>query len=188
MEVKQTNKKWSTGKKLLVGFAVLIVLVAISRAGKSKGSSDAGKSEAPAQTTDQEKPVGLGDALHTEYFDVTIKKAYETQQLETGNQFTDKVATSGQKFVVLEAIFKNTDNESRVITDGKLILVKDGKEYAMEKSEDIMVEGWGIMLKNINPLSALNTNIVYQIPDDFKGSIYYEPARGNGKRINIVGK
>ena len=161
-----------TTKRTLLGTLALAIVLPFTNC----GTREAKKEEAP-------KVIKVGEVLHTKYFDVKITNAGTTEHLDTGNQFSDKDADQGQVFCIMECSFTNTDSESRVLSDGKLILVKDGKEYLLEKSETIMLKGWGVMLSNINPLSTLTTNIVYQIPADFKGKVLYEPNRGDEQRI-----
>ncbi len=178
----EPKKKMSIGKKVFIGVVAVIILIAIVKCGRKETDSE----RATRMVTEEinNKPIGIGETLHSEYFDVIIKRAYSTSQLETGNEFTNKEADQGNVFAVLEASFTNTDKESRMITDGKLILIKEGKEYVFEKSEIVMLKGWGIMMATINPLNTLNTNIVYQIPANYKGKIFYEPSRSD-KRIFI---
>jgi hypothetical protein len=57
-----------------------------------------------------------------------------------------------------------------MIGEGAVIIDFNGKENKFDKSEPIMIGGWGILLDQINPLTSKTTNIVYKIPNDIKGS------------------
>lgn len=173
------KKKLSTGKKVLIGVGILIVLIAITRPKKASTEDETTEKGANIEMS---KPVGIKEVLKTPYFEVTINKQYVTFNIETGNEFADKKADEGNMFLVLNTSFRNTDTESRMMTDGTLLVnTNDGKEYKFEQSETIMLDGWGLMLKNINPLNTVTTNVVYQIPEKLKGKVYYQPSRSEDK-------
>ena len=63
-----------------------------------------------------------------------------------------------------------------MLMDGSVWINYNGKDYEFDKSESIMAEGWGLVLDQINPLISKTTNLVYKIPAEIKGDIYWQPG------------
>lgn len=179
---QQQPTKWYQSK-WKVGAVVIIALILIgSLVGKKEGNTASANNDAPAKTY-----VKLGEKLSTKYFDVTVNDAKVRKEVKTGNQFADRKPEDGNSFMILNVTFKNTDSESRMITDGEILINYNGKDYKFDKSETIMLEGWGILLDQINPLTSKTTNIVYKIPSEIKGMVYYRPGRANSDDLIAVG-
>jgi len=168
---KPIYKKW-----WFIALAAIVVLLIISRFLPDSTTTDS-----------PQKRVGIGEVLKTDYFDVVVNNATIDNHISTGNQFVDIPEQPGNKFVILDVTFKNTDNESRMLTDGELIINSNGKEYKYEKSETIMLEGWGLIIDNINPLTSKTTKIVYKIPSDIKGVAFYRPGRAGHDEVILLG-
>jgi len=168
---KPIYKKW-----WFIALAAIVVLLIISRF-----LPDSTTTESP------QKRIGIGEVLKTDYFDVVVNNVTIDNHISTGNQFADIPEQPGNKFVILDVTFKNTDNESRMLTDGELIINSNGKEYKYEKSETIMLEGWGLIIDNINPLTTKTTKIVYKIPSDIKGVAFYRPGRAGHDEVILLG-
>jgi len=168
---KPIYKKW-----WFIALAAIVVLLIISRFLPDSTTTDS-----------PQKRVGIGEVLKTDYFDVVVNNASIDNHISTGNQFVDIPEQPGNKFVILDVTFKNTDNESRMLTDGELIINSNGKEYKYEKSETIMLEGWGLIIDNINPLTSKTTKIVYKIPSDIKGVAFYRPGRAGHDEVILLG-
>lgn len=129
----------------------------------------------------------LGETLSTRYFEVTVNEASIQDRVNTGNQFTDLKKEEGIQYLILNTTFKNTDNESRMISDGEVIINYNDKDYLFDNSEMIMLEGWGTMLDQLNPLTSKTTNLVYKIPDEIKGPAYYRPGRSKKSDLIAIG-
>src|SRR5690606_37036352 len=67
-------------------------------------------------------PIGPGVPLETRYFRVTVYGMEVATAIDTGNEFTREEAPAGQRFVVLDVTAENIDDESRLFTDGELII------------------------------------------------------------------
>ena len=122
------RRGWKIGVTAIIAVIVLVAGNQDDQSNRtstsSPSSSDAASSSTAPEATDvpeaTEPPpaptgVGLGEVLQTEYFDVTVNKAGLSNKVETGNQFADIQADSGNQFIILNATFKNTDNESRML-------------------------------------------------------------------------
>ena len=193
MTQTQTPKaKMGLGKKVLIGVGILVGIGVIANIGKDKkgaNSSVATEQSSSSETKKEEKNSAptIGQTLKTDYFDVTVNKAGLQQKINTGNEFADKTAGEGNQFLVFNTTFKNTDKESRMLTEGTVYITYNGKEYEFDKAETIMLEGWGLLLDQINPLTSKTTNLVYQIPKEIKGPAYFRPGRADKDQRIFLG-
>lgn len=159
------------------------------------GSDDDKKTSSPTSTTtstesgETQAPISkkIGETLSTEYFDVTVNKVSIKKSVSTGNEFADLKAEPGNKYLIINTTFKNIDNESRMLMDGEVVINYNGKDYTFDKSETVMLEGWGLLLDQINPLTSKTTNIVYKIPEELKGVAYYRPGRASSNDLIELG-
>ena len=178
----------SLGKKILIGFGVLVVIGIISNAGKDKkGKEDNNSSSSTEQTAEAPTGVKVGEVLKTDYFDITVNKAEVKDRVSTGNEFSDLKPESGNSYLIINATFKNTDSESRMLMDGSVWINYNGKDYEFDKSETVMAEGWGVLLDQINPLTSKTTNLVYKIPTEVKGDAYWQPGRSDDDQRILLG-
>lgn len=189
METNQApKKKMSIGKKILIGFGVLVIIGIISNLGKDKnGKENESSSTSTEQTAETATGVKLGEVLKTDYFDITVNKAEVKDRVSTGNEFSDLKPESGNSYLIINATFKNTDSESRMLMDGSVWINYNGKDYEFDKSETVMLEGWGILLDQINPLTSKTTNLVYKIPTEVKGDAYWQPGRSDNDQRILLG-
>ena len=190
---KKFNLRIPTVGKYLVVIGALLIGGTLYKKTNSTSSSNTysgtvDKNSEQKIKAEQTEPagVGVGQVLKTNYFDVVVNKVEIRQTVRTGNQFADKEAEAGIQYLILNVTFKNTDNESRMIDDGSVFINYGGKEYEYDKSEIFMLNGWGILLDQINPLTSKKTNIVYKIPTEITGPAYYEPGRNyDSKRVYL---
>lgn len=111
------------------------------------------------------------------YFDVAVTGGKVNKQVGTGNKFIEPKQWEGSRFLTINASFKNLDTESRLPVEGSLFINYDGKEYEFDSVEPIMMEGYNIWFKKINPLITMKTKLVYRIPDEIHGPVYWRPGR-----------
>ncbi|MES2543646.1 MAG: DUF4352 domain-containing protein [Bacteroidota bacterium] len=163
----------------LLGIAMVMAIVS-----PRKKKSETEKSVKNEVTNDF---VKIGDVLHTDYFDVTVSKTSLTETLDTGNKYTDLPKEEGNKYFLLKVTFKNTSDESRLITDGTVWIDYNGKRYEFDKSELVVAEGWGLLLEQINPLISKTTNLAYKLPMEIKGDAYYQPGRSDSDDLIYLG-
>lgn len=116
------------------------------------------------------------------HFDVTIKSCSVTDGPITGNNYTEPKNWPGSRFVVIEADFKNLDQEGRLPSEGSLIIKHNGRELRYDSTESILQEGYGIYFKSVNPLITMPTKIVYRIPNEVSGEVSWEPGRNPDNR------
>ncbi|WP_429491542.1 hypothetical protein [Pseudomonas sp. S30_BP2TU TE3576] len=122
------------------------------------------------------------------YFEVSANKAYATNKVGTGNQFAEPKQWEGSRFFVVNASFKNLDTESRLPIGGSLFINYNGKDYEFDTVEPIMLEGYNIWFKSINPLITMKTKIVYRIPNEVSGEVFWRPGRNPSDTRLWVGK
>ena len=120
-------KNQSISKGWKIGVTVVIALIVLAQLGKDDkgGSSTADNSssssnEQTEQKTKTPKGVGVGEALHTDYFDITVNKVSLEDRVNTGNEFADLKPEQGNMYLIINASFKNTDKESRMLMDGSV--------------------------------------------------------------------
>lgn len=194
---ERTKKKSATiyGIVLIVSFILFGATVDKSKTSstssneKESSKSQQAKSEATEKisTEDVPKGVAIGQVLHTEYFDITVNKVGLKDRVNTGNEFANLKPEQGNMFLIINATFKNVDKESRMLMDGSVWINYNGKDYEFDKSEVVMLEGWGLMLDQINPLTSKTTNLVYKIPAEIKGSAYWQPGRADEDQRILLG-
>lgn len=120
-------------------------------------------------------PVRVG------FFDVSINSCKVSNLPVTGNKRTEPKVWEGTRFVVIDANFKNQDSEGRLPDAGSLIVKYKGRELRYDNAETIMQEGYGIYFKSVNPLISMPTKIVYRIPNELSGELFWQPGRNPDK-------
>lgn len=187
-------KNQSIAKGLKIAITAIIGLFVIAQFGKGEVSDAATSKNGSTSTnnnneikTEEAKSVRVGEVLHTDYFDITVNKVSLENRVSTGNQFADLKPEAGHKYLIINASFKNVDTESRMLLEGSVWINYNGKNYEFDKSETIMLEGWGLMLEQINPLTSKTTNLVYKIPDEVKGDAYWQPGRADSDERILLG-
>jgi hypothetical protein len=111
------------------------------------------------------------------YFNVKINSCSITNGSITGSSYTEPKSWPGSRFVVIDAEFKNLDQEGRLPSEGSLIINHNGKELKYDSTETIIQEGYGIYFKSVNPLVTMPTKIVYRIPNEVSGEVSWQPGR-----------
>lgn len=166
--------------KKLLALTVIVVLISCGKKKSETANASVEAEKKPAVTK-------VGEALATRYFEVTVNEVSLADEIDTGNRFSSKAASEGNKFLVINATFKNTDEESRTITSGSVWINYNGKDYEFDKAEPIMADGWGLIMKRINPLTSVTTNLVYEIPKEITGTAYFQPGRSNKDELIVLG-
>jgi hypothetical protein len=175
---------WQIGTTALLAIAVIGQIENYNNGSSSSINSSSNSSE---QKVEEPKGVGVGEVLHTDYFDIKVNKVNLSDGVNTGNQFADIHPENGNRFLIINASFKNTDSESRMLMDGSVWINYKGKAYEFDKTETIMLEGWGLLLDQINPLITKTTNLVYKIPAEINGPAYWQPGRADSDQIILLG-
>ena len=152
---------------------VCVVLLTATVAGCGV-EENAGQNGASAQSPDARQVAQIGQPVATRYFHITVNGVSE-------EMFLDAPAGPGNKFIVLDVTMKNTDTESRLFSEGQLIAVHNGRELTFDKTETILADGF-ILFEDLNPLTTVHGKIVYKVPEELNGDIYWVPGR-DSKRI-----
>lgn len=170
---------------------MLTILLLCASCGNSPEANSGKANETSAPTAKNEqaeaKVVKVGEHLQAEYFDIVVNNAEIAESINTGNEFSSVPPEEGVKFVVIDIAVKNTDAETRMMFEGEVLVNQDGKLLKYENAEMIMAEGYGMIMENINPGITKKTKLVYKIPSDLKGNVFYHPARSENEALIILG-
>lgn len=161
----------------LIGFSILLAIF----------STDTKKTNQKEKAETKNTIVENGNVLHTEYFDVSIEKVEIRDMVDTGNEYTNLPKEPGNRYLLMKVTFKNTSDESRMITNGTVWIDYNGKRYEFDNPETIMADGWGLLLDQINPLVTKTTKLAYKIPEEIKGDFYFQPGRSNDDELIYLG-
>lgn len=111
------------------------------------------------------------------YFEISADRGQYAKTVGTGNRFSEPKSWDGSRFFIVSATFKNLDTESRMPFEGSLFITYNGKEYEFDSVEPIHSEGYNLWFHKINPLITMKTKIVYRIPDEIEGPVFWRPGR-----------
>jgi hypothetical protein len=189
------NQSIGKGWKIAVSLFFAVVVIGAINSPKKAGETaetqvtetSTTESSATPEASEASKHTQVNQVLKTDYFDVTVNKVSLSDRINTGNQFANLKPENGINYLVVNTTFKNTDSESRMIDGGSVFIEYNGKKYEYDKAETIMLEGWGILLDQINPLTSKTTNIVYKVPTEVKGPAYYNPGRSGSDDLIYLG-
>lgn len=119
------------------------------------------------------------EAMHGQvgYFDVKINDCIVSKSIDTGNRYSSVKPDPDARFLTVNATFKNTDSEGRLPFEGSLLIRKDDRDFKFDTTETIISDGYGIRLRSLNPLIKLNTKLVYKVPNELSGDVYWKPGR-----------
>ena len=181
----------ATGWKIAVTMIIAVVVVGQFGKDNEGSSSDSSSNSNSSEQIEVKEPeptkVGIGQVLQTDYFDIVVNKITLSDRVVTGNEFADVKPEQGSMYLIMNVSFKNTDIESRMLVDDSVWIDYNGKTYEFDSAETIMLEGWGLLLDQINPLITKTTNLVYKIPAEINGPAYWQPGRANSSQRLYLG-
>ncbi|MDB6163138.1 MAG: hypothetical protein JWL98_570 [Xanthomonadaceae bacterium] len=159
-----------------IGVAVLVrrwllgsLLVAIM-ACHGKGSG--GHSIEAFGAADQRPPAGPSDANNT--LQTTVSRSRATRRISLSG-VDDKQAATGNRFIVLDVVARNTDSQPRVFSEGKLVAVGEARERTFTTPVNIFADGF-LQLQIVPPARTVHGSIVFEVPDDLTGVLYWIPG------------
>ena len=150
--------------------AVAIALVAGCQGREGRGGTQPdGLAGSQARQAASAKPLQIAlDGAHTT--DRISASGFDAREPATGNQF-----------VVLDVAVRNPDTQPRVFSEGKLVAVDEQRERTFTTPVNIFADGY-LQLQVLQPSASARGKIVYEVPDDLKGVLYWVPGEG-GERI-----
>ncbi len=167
-------------EKVTVGGNYAICMMASAAAGKGRFANYTEKYVDYILARPEKAAIG--------YFEISTDKAYATNKVGTGNSFVEPKTWEGSRFFVVNASFKNLDTESRLPAEGSLLVNYNGKDYVFDTVEPIMLEGYNIWFRGVNPLITMKTKIVYRIPNEIEGEVFWRPGRNSSGTRLWVGR
>ncbi len=126
-----------------------------------------------------ERASAMTNTADIGYFKVKAERGEYRNSVGTGNRFSEPKTWDGSRFYIVHASFKNMDTESRLPVEGSLFINYNGKDYEFDSVEPIMSEGYNIWFRKINPLITMKTKLVYRIPNEIYGDVYWRPGRNS---------
>ncbi len=127
-----------------------------------------------------EKPKlpGYGETITAGNFEVTLNGYKFSKQVDTGNEFANIAPQEGNRFLIMSVTYKNISDKSKMAFPGAVYIEYNGKTLKYDHAETIPLEGWGLLLDQLNPLTSKTTKLVFKIPSEIKGPVYWEPEGG----------
>ena len=131
------------------------------------------------------KYKSLGESVLAGSFEIVAGDWNFSKVINTGNQFLNVQASEGNTFLIIQATYKNIDQEGRTLfSAGSVFVDYHGKEYKFDKTEAILADGFGVTLEALNPLSKKTTFLIFPMSTEFKGMAFWQPA-GCNERIYL---
>jgi len=138
--------------------------------GASAPAADAQAAASPAAKAEVADPLQFA-----------VDGALRTRRLQP-SRFEDKEPAPGDSFVVLDVSVRNPGRDTRVFNAGPLVVVAGGREHRFDTPENIIADGY-LLLEALKPGSSVHGRIVYEVPVDLDGAMYWLP--GNGQRLPV---
>lgn len=159
---------WRMQGRRLALVAAMAMLVACSGKNAS-GALGVFGSDRDDGATPESKPL-----------DTRLVSAHATDRISLPG-FDDKQAAKGNHFVVLDVAVRNTDTQPRVFSEGRIIAADASRERTFPTPVNIFADGY-LQLQVLPPSGAARGKIVYEVPDDASGVLYWVPG-GDTQRI-----
>lgn len=127
-------------------------------------NADAGEAEDAEAPEDAEAaPAGVGTAVNTGDFDVTVTSV-ETGVTAVGDQYLN-AEPSGQ-FVLVRVTVANTSNEAEYFNDSDQSLIDEQGRKHSTSSDALYLDDTTFFLEKINPGVTVEGVLLYDIPAD----------------------
>jgi hypothetical protein len=136
----------------------------------------------PSHSADARAPATpAATAAAADGLQVGLNDAVRTERLQP-SRFEDKQAAPGDTFVVLDVSVRNPGRDTRVFNEGALVVAAGGREHRFATPENILADGY-LLLEALKPGSSVRGKVVYEVPADLAGDVYWLP--GNGQRLRV---
>ena len=112
--------------------------------------------------------------------DTRLVSAHATDRVSLPGM-DDKQPAKGNHFVVLDVAVRNTDTQPRVFSEGRIIAADASHERTFPTPVNIFADGY-LQLQVLPPAAGARGKIVYEVPDDASGVLYWVPG-GDTRRI-----
>jgi hypothetical protein len=164
---------------------LLLLLLAFIFTGCSGNSSN----ESGNAANIAKKYPGIGETVKTGYFEVKVNSAKFYKFITAREGLINFKKDAKDRYLLLGITIKNTDKEARTIFDAGPIMINfNNKEYSFDRPEPTNAEGWGLSAEPINPAESKTTFLVYKIPREMTGEVFWRPDKTDVKKmISIEG-
>lgn len=185
---KNFTTKWKNLDKNGKVFRVCSILVFLFILGSVVNQNPQVQNPQKIVSTQQTAPVGAvekkptlpgyGETITAGDFEVTLNGYKFSKQVDTGNEFANIAPQEGNRFLIMNVTYKNISDKSKMAFPGTVYIEYNGKTLKYDHAETIPLEGWGLLLDQLNPLTSKTTRLVFKIPAEIKGPVYWEPEGG----------
>ena len=118
----------------------------------------------------------VGETVSSSQFAITLHDFEFVNQLEV-NIFSQLEPVEDWFYVILDATWENTGNESQTIfSPGGIVFAWEGENFVIDSPEIVLAEGWGFF-ERIAPFQKYRTKVVFSVPYKPGMRIVWFPVR-----------
>lgn len=147
----------------------LLSIILFSCGNNNSNSNSSSQNSSNGKSND----LVIGETLRTDYFEITISDVRLSDRVNTGNFMSERKPEKDNMFIIFKTKFKNIDTQSNYVNEGTVQIIDNGKEFEFDKSETFLLEGWGVFLDELNPLTTIETRLVFKLPKEINGKVYW---------------
>lgn len=111
-------------------------------------------------------------------FDVKVNSCSARVSLGLRNRNHEPERWEGSRFYEVDISVKNIGRESKRPVAGSIFIVKDGVEYEYDTLVPVFADGYNFGSGRLNPLLTVRSKVVYRVPDDVNGEVFWGPGGG----------
>lgn len=163
---------------ILSGLGFLFLLGFIKTALNPNQAEQDAASVSAASSTTTPAYVDIDKGQRAGYFNVWVTDWLVVKDWYI-NEYTSIESRPDTRFVLVQVIYENADNEGRTIfSEGKLIVNEEGQELQYDKVEPVIADGYNVFMEPLNPRVRFDGIFVFPIPSSLNGDIFWQPDGG----------
>jgi len=135
--------------------------------------------------------IGEFSQIHKEVFDFVENRPVEGEagdfyvniiscssrtNLGTRNRRNEPELWDGARFYIIDVEMQNIARESRRLGTGRLYINSGGVEYSYDSPERVLLDGFNFGYGRVGPLVKARSKIVYIVPEDMSGEVFWSPG------------
>lgn len=144
------------------------------------GCGTEGRSQVSTNTAVGAIESGDGESIHDGSGLQSSLHGVETVERLAPSAFEEKRAAAGHRLLVLDISVHNRSKEPRVFLEGRVVAVGGATERTFARPVEMLSEGF-LSLQVLEPSARVRGRIVYQIPRQLEGPLYWIPGDGKAR-------